>query len=76
MYVECTNSAICGTGRFCNFDDGISGGCEDCNPDPNWRCEAQGFITQRGTNECNAVCKDSKYLHSSSTVYVEDLICY
>ena len=41
---------------FCNFDNGNSGFCEHCSDIKNG-CDNAVFITQRGEQECKAVCE-------------------
>merc|ERR1712227_981750 len=47
----------CPDGSMCNYDYGDAGFCEDCSNYPTKQaCIDTGFTTQRGTDECFAIC--------------------
>ena len=50
--VDCNASSNCAYDGFCNFNNHNSGFCEYCSQLGN--CE--GFITEKGAEECNATC--------------------
>ena len=57
--VECSNTSICGTGQFCNYDFYETGFCENCREEKqdntNW-CEAAEFLYSFGTEDCIQRC--------------------
>ena len=55
--VDCEESSDCGDDRFCNFDYDDSGFCEHCSQFEDSTCEASGFATQNGLDECKATCE-------------------
>ena len=57
---KCRDSLYCGRGNFCNYDFGSSGMCESCNTMAT--CESLGLITEKGENECKAVCKGEAFI--------------
>ena len=64
---KCRDSHYCGRGNFCNFDFGSSGMCESCaivNTMANTMatCESLGLISEKGENECKAVCKGENFI--------------
>ena len=60
---KCRDSLYCGHGNFCNYDFGSSGYCESCGQMES--CEALGLITERGENECRAVCEGEALIATS-----------
>jgi len=49
----------CGTGKFCNFDDGHTGGCEDCSNHANRdSCYSDG-LPSKGAEDCSTKCFDA-----------------
>jgi len=51
----------CGTGKFCNFDDGHTGGCEDCSNHANRdSCYSDG-LPSKGAEDCSTKCFGMAY---------------
>jgi len=53
--VECSSSAQCGAGGFCNFDNIISGFCESCSDIVD--CVSAELDTTEGSASCIAACE-------------------
>ena len=60
---KCPDSRYCGLGNFCNYDFGSTGYCESCGQMES--CEGLGLITERGENECRAVCEGEAFIATS-----------
>lgn len=55
----CSSDDTCTDGRFCNFDDGSSGYCEDCHscgPPDETMCYSCGINEVAGMHDCAARC--------------------
>merc|ERR1719499_2031744 len=66
----CGSSATCGSGGFCNFDDGASGFCEQCEDIDD--CATEGFINKKGNAECSKVCAASTGKQMDESVKKDD----
>ena len=62
---KCSNTSLCATGYFCNYDYQYKGFCEVC-PESVETCILEQLVNKEGVRDCEKSCPRGSHLPSSS----------